>query len=236
MSIINPDALASDETVSQTSQDSRTEAEGGRKEDRSYSRLSQASQLSLGSAREGEERRTREGGGSVGDEEVGGWDDREVPTLEGETEREEETLTRMRSQTESALDELQDLTPQRKSSKKEKKKRRRSSSFRRQNSVKPEKHKDRQKRSSVGDEDAAEEELWHTWSTLMKNWEETAKRNHKLIKQLVRQGIPEHLRGMAWQLLADAHDEELKDMYPALIAVGHPCLVSEELNNLFASD
>ena len=38
-----------------------------------------------------------------------------------------------------------------------------------------------------------EEELWSQWSQLLKNWEESEKRQAKLIKQLVRQGIPEHL-------------------------------------------
>ena len=64
-----------------------------------------------------------------------------------------------------------------------------------------------------------EEELWSQWSQLLKNWEENEKRQAKLIKQLARQGIPEHLRGMAWQLLSNSQNQELKEYYPSLITV-----------------
>ena len=64
-----------------------------------------------------------------------------------------------------------------------------------------------------------EEELWSQWSQLLKNWEESAKRQAKLIKLLVRRGIPEHLRGMAWQLLSNSQNQELKEYYPSLITV-----------------
>lgn len=72
------------------------------------------------------------------------------------------------------------------------------------------------------EKERTEEELWQTWSGLMKTWEESAKRQQKLIKQLVRQGIPAHLRGMAWQLLADAYHQELKQQYPLLITEVSP--------------
>lgn len=64
-----------------------------------------------------------------------------------------------------------------------------------------------------------EEDLWLTWSTLVKNWEESIKKNQKQIVQLVRQGVPNPLRGMVWQLLAGTQ-EELKLKYPELIMVG----------------
>ena len=57
------------------------------------------------------------------------------------------------------------------------------------------------------------------WSGLLKNWEESVKKSGKIIKQLVRRGIPDPLRGMAWQLLSGPHNEELKKMYPSLITV-----------------
>ena len=66
-----------------------------------------------------------------------------------------------------------------------------------------------------------EEELWSQWSQLLKNWEESAKRQAKLIKLLARRGIPEHLRGMAWQLLSNSQNQELKEYYPSLITVSH---------------
>lgn len=64
-----------------------------------------------------------------------------------------------------------------------------------------------------------EEDLWQTWSSLIKNWEESIKKNHKHIAQLVRQGVPNPLRGVVWQLLAGTQ-EELKVKYPELIMVG----------------
>lgn len=64
-----------------------------------------------------------------------------------------------------------------------------------------------------------EEDLWLTWSTLVKNWEESTKKNQKQIVQLVRQGVPDPLRGMVWQLLAGTQ-EDLKLKYPELIMVG----------------
>ncbi len=57
------------------------------------------------------------------------------------------------------------------------------------------------------------------WGSVLKNWEENVKKNNKLIKQLVRRGVPDPLRGMAWQLLSGPHDESLKKMYPSLIIV-----------------
>lgn len=208
------------------------ELEGGRKEGRSTSSLSQRSESSIRGSEEGR---------SVGEEreEEDIWNEQELSVLdvEGRNEVTEEkagqrrgsgdsdssgegTLTRSRSKTVSVLSDAQPLSPQSKSAKKAKKKRRRSTSVGRHNSVKL---KEQPLGPSVDSEEAAriaEEDLWLTWSTLMKTWEESSKKSHKLIKQLVRQGIPEHLRGMAWQLLADAHDEKLKDMYPALITVG----------------
>lgn len=66
----------------------------------------------------------------------------------------------------------------------------------------------------------SEETCWQQWSEILKNWEEVSPKNGKLVKQLVRQGgIPEHLRGMAWQLLSDSINAELKEQYPTLIIV-----------------
>ena len=123
--------------------------------------------------------------------------------------------TRLRSQTESALDDMKDTSLD--SERDSETSRQRSQSVKEDGLVAllemtP-------KSEGGGGERTAEEELWLTWSTLMKSWEESSKKNQKLIKQLVRQGIPEHLRGMAWQLLADSHDPELKDLYPVFITV-----------------
>ena len=52
----------------------------------------------------------------------------------------------------------------------------------------------------------------------MKNWDDMSK-NSKLVRQLARQGVPEHLRGMAWQVLSDSIIPDLKENYPRLITV-----------------
>lgn len=61
-----------------------------------------------------------------------------------------------------------------------------------------------------------EDPLLNTWSELMKNWDE--KRNGKIVRSLVRQGIPDPLRGVAWQLLSKAQDHT-KKLFPTLITV-----------------
>ncbi len=66
-----------------------------------------------------------------------------------------------------------------------------------------------------------EETQWQQWSELLKNWEETGSKNSKLVRHLTRQGVPEHLRGMAWQLLSNSINSELKEKYPVLITVSH---------------
>lgn len=68
----------------------------------------------------------------------------------------------------------------------------------------------------------SDEELqWQQWSEILKNWEEVSPKSNKLVKQMVRKGIPEHLRGMAWQLLSDSINPELKERYPTLITVSN---------------
>lgn len=70
--------------------------------------------------------------------------------------------------------------------------------------------------------ETSEEELLSVWSNLLKNWEENMKKNSKNVRNLVRRGIPDPLRGMVWQLLAGPHDEELKKKYPLLIIESCP--------------
>ena len=65
----------------------------------------------------------------------------------------------------------------------------------------------------------SEETLWQQWSDILKNWEDMYPKNAKVVKHLARRGIPEHLRGMAWQLLSLSINTELKEQYPTLIIV-----------------
>ena len=43
------------------------------------------------------------------------------------------------------------------------------------------------------------------------------------IKELVRRGIPHHFRGIAWQLLCDAHDSKEKSMYAEYMKTQSAC-------------
>ena len=54
-----------------------------------------------------------------------------------------------------------------------------------------------------------EEDLWTTWGKLINEWEARSKRQLPQIKELVRRGIPHHFRGIAWQLLCNAHDSKV---------------------------
>ena len=63
------------------------------------------------------------------------------------------------------------------------------------------------------------EDSWQAWSEVLKNWDENFKRNGKHIRQMVRDGIPGPLRGMAWQLMCGAQDLHLRDRYPVLLTV-----------------
>lgn len=54
---------------------------------------------------------------------------------------------------------------------------------------------------------------------ILRDWEENSRKKPKVIRQLVQQGIPEHMRGMAWLCLSGPQNRELRDKYPKLINV-----------------
>ena len=66
---------------------------------------------------------------------------------------------------------------------------------------------------------SGEEVHLNTWSNLVKTWEESWKKNPKTIRLLARKGVPDPLRGIVWQLMANASCHELKAKYPSLITV-----------------
>ena len=47
--------------------------------------------------------------------------------------------------------------------------------------------------------------------------------NLGIVKELVRRGIPHHFRGIAWQLLCDAHDSKDKSMYAEYMKTQSAC-------------
>ena len=69
------------------------------------------------------------------------------------------------------------------------------------------------------EEVCVEADTYHQWGQLIGNWNDTHKKKPKLVREMVRRGIPNALRGMVWQLLCEARDLPLKDQYPQLIKV-----------------
>ena len=69
------------------------------------------------------------------------------------------------------------------------------------------------------EEICVEADTYHQWGQLIGNWNDTHKKKPKLVREMVRRGIPNALRGMVWQLLCEARDLPLKDQYPQLIKV-----------------
>ena len=62
-------------------------------------------------------------------------------------------------------------------------------------------------------------DLYVQWGQVIGSWNDVFRRKPKNVKNLVRKGIPNALRGMVWQLLSGARDSPLKEKYPLLIKV-----------------
>ncbi|VDM99778.1 unnamed protein product, partial [Thelazia callipaeda] len=67
--------------------------------------------------------------------------------------------------------------------------------------------------NSVPAEDDENLDLWAVWGSLIKNWETESRKRPNYIKELVRCGIPQHFRTIAWQLLSDANVSAIHDIY-----------------------
>ncbi|XP_035683335.1 EVI5-like protein isoform X2 [Branchiostoma floridae] len=76
---------------------------------------------------------------------------------------------------------------------------------------------------SGGDRTPTEEDTWVVWGDIVNDWEEFTKRKPKFLKNLVRRGIPHHFRGIAWQLLCNAHQSPLKEEYAEYLKATSPC-------------
>ncbi|KRY23585.1 Ecotropic viral integration site 5 -like protein, partial [Trichinella patagoniensis] len=66
------------------------------------------------------------------------------------------------------------------------------------------------------------EDLWATWAHLVKNWEIESKKQPQLIRDLVRQGIPNYFRTLAWQLLSGANQAPAHDAYAEYLRSNSP--------------
>ncbi|CAD6185217.1 unnamed protein product [Caenorhabditis auriculariae] len=58
-----------------------------------------------------------------------------------------------------------------------------------------------------------EEDLWSVWGELIRNWEFEVKKRPTHIKDLVKRGIPQHFRMIAWQYLSNASVSSIHEVY-----------------------
>ncbi|XP_043550623.1 EVI5-like protein isoform X3 [Chiloscyllium plagiosum] len=68
-----------------------------------------------------------------------------------------------------------------------------------------------------------EEDTWILWGRLINEWEDVRKKKEKLLRELIRKGIPHHFRGIVWQLLCNATDMPVKNQYSELLKMTSPC-------------
>ncbi|CAO2630919.1 EVI5-like protein [Lemmus lemmus] len=68
-----------------------------------------------------------------------------------------------------------------------------------------------------------EEDTWILWGRIANEWEEWRRRKEKLLKELIRKGIPHHFRAIIWQLLCSATDMPVKNQYSELLKMSSPC-------------
>ncbi|XP_064180172.1 EVI5-like protein isoform X1 [Anguilla rostrata] len=68
-----------------------------------------------------------------------------------------------------------------------------------------------------------EEDTWILWGRIVNEWEEWRRKKDKLLKELIRKGIPHHFRAIVWQLLGKATDMPVKNQYSELLKMSSPC-------------
>ncbi|XP_043469152.1 ecotropic viral integration site 5 ortholog isoform X1 [Leptopilina heterotoma] len=77
-----------------------------------------------------------------------------------------------------------------------------------------------QQRRCFGDGD---ENIWNLWGNIAADWDNQWKKRKDFIKDLVRQGVPHHFRGIVWQLLCGAHDSPVKKQFAEYIKCTSAC-------------
>ncbi|XP_056366551.1 EVI5-like protein [Oenanthe melanoleuca] len=68
-----------------------------------------------------------------------------------------------------------------------------------------------------------EEDTWILWGRIVNEWDEWRRKKEKLLKELIRKGIPQHFRAIVWQLLCSAAELPLKAQYSELLRMSSPC-------------
>uniref|UniRef100_A0AC35TJM7 Rab-GAP TBC domain-containing protein n=1 Tax=Rhabditophanes sp. KR3021 TaxID=114890 RepID=A0AC35TJM7_9BILA len=65
-------------------------------------------------------------------------------------------------------------------------------------------------------------DLWTVWSNLIKSWDYEMKKRPNDVKDLVRRGIPNHFRTVAWQLLSKANTCNVNEAYAKYLKQSSP--------------
>ncbi|XP_056426750.1 EVI5-like protein isoform X3 [Hyla sarda] len=68
-----------------------------------------------------------------------------------------------------------------------------------------------------------DQDSWELWGRIVTHWEEWTRRKEKLLKELIRKGIPHHFRAIVWQMLCNATDMPVKKQYADLLRMSSPC-------------
>ncbi|KAL2727122.1 ecotropic viral integration site 5 isoform X6 [Vespula squamosa] len=68
-----------------------------------------------------------------------------------------------------------------------------------------------------------EENTWSLWGHIVADWDYHWKKRKEFVKELVRQGIPHHFRGIVWQMLSGAHDSPVKKQFAEYIKATSAC-------------
>ncbi|TRZ06430.1 hypothetical protein HGM15179_020677 [Zosterops borbonicus] len=68
-----------------------------------------------------------------------------------------------------------------------------------------------------------EEDTWILWGRIVNEWDDWRRKKEKLLKELIRKGIPHHFRAIVWQLLCSAAELPLKAQYSELLRMSSPC-------------
>ncbi|XP_063974848.1 ecotropic viral integration site 5 ortholog isoform X3 [Diachasmimorpha longicaudata] len=68
-----------------------------------------------------------------------------------------------------------------------------------------------------------EVDVWKRWGHIVADWDNYCKKHKDFIRELVKQGIPHHFRGIVWQLLSGAHDSPVKKQFADYIKSTSAC-------------
>ncbi|XP_015907445.1 ecotropic viral integration site 5 ortholog isoform X2 [Parasteatoda tepidariorum] len=77
------------------------------------------------------------------------------------------------------------------------------------------------KQSANAEEDG--EDVWQIWGSVVNEWETYFKKKNAFVKDLVRRGIPNHIRNIVWQLLCNAQSCPARELYTEYLKSSSPC-------------